>query len=286
MSGRVERTWLDKVDQTSIAIPHTLQQAVIPIEYSRFKYGDGEIAHQYGSLLAEKMVEEGLIGEGKHAVTSSAYKVAPPASHSMLGSFVSRARELAPQAIITPFKIDRHNLTEGDYASMGIEEREQVMEKNGLSMPVDFDTDLDSVVALDDILVTGSHEKIIHQLFMRSGLSETQISYAYILKVAEGSKDPRIEAAINHCAIRSLANVAKLNRETASFVPNARICKMIVSSSPDEIIRFCDAMSDATLETISQYIEGDNLDDMEAYHEGVDIFRQAYMSRKTLTIAQ
>ncbi len=285
MSKEAKRIWLDQVDSSSISDPVTVNGTICPIGYSKFKYGDGEVASTYGDLLAEKILEEGIVENGTYAVTSSGYKVAPPASHSMLGSFVHRLREES-EATIVPFKINRGVLTQGDYASMSAEDREKIMEKNGLSLPPDFDYDIDGIMALDDILVTGSHERMLHKLFVRSGLSEKPISYAYILKVEKDCTDPRIEAEINHCAVRSLSHVAQLSRETSLFVPNARICKMIVSSDQATIEEFCNGIDPAALEIISQYIEGDELHEMDTYRSGVEAFRNAYASRKAMALNQ
>lgn len=286
MSKEAQRIWLDQVDNSSIVEPNTTEDIICPVRYSRFKYGDGEVAGIYGTMLAEKALEDGIIGKGTYAVTSSGYKIAPPASHSMLAPFVDRVRQASPETIIKPFKINRGVLTQGDYASMDITERQKIMEKNGLSMPEGFDSSVDGVIALDDILVTGSHERMLHKLFIRSGLSETPISYAYILKVEDGCADPRVEAEINHCAIRSLSHVAQLSRETSLFVPNARICKMVVSSDQATIEEFCNNVNDAALETILRYIEGDELHEMDTYRSGVEAFRNAYANRKAMALTR
>lgn len=286
MSKETQRVWLDQLNSSCIDTPTTTEGIICPVEYSRFKYGDGEAANTYGTMLAEKTLEEEIVGNGRYAVTSSGYKVTPPASHSMLASFVDKLRQASPKTVLTPFKINRGVLTQGDYASMGAAEREEIMEKNGLSMPEDFDNSVDGVIALDDILVTGSHERMLHKLFIRSGLSETPISYAYILKVEDDNTDPRVEAEINHCAIRSLSHVAQLSRETSLFVPNARICKMVVSSDQASIEEFCSSVDDSVLETILRYIEGDELHEMDTYRSGVEVFRDAYASRKTMALAR
>lgn len=279
MSGEVKRVWLDQVQGTAHGQPNTIEGNVCPVEYSRFKYGDGDVASRYGVELADKIAKQSIVQDGNYAVTSSAYKVAPPASNSMLGTFVQRLQETVPQANFEPFKIDRKNLAQGDYALMSVEERENIMERNGLQMPYDFDMSVDGIIALDDILVTGSHERLLHRLFIRSGLSEIPLTYAYILTVEENSTDPRVESAINHCAIRSLSSVAQLSRDTSNFVPNARICKMLVSSSESDIQAFCESIDEEALETIREYIEGDELETMDAYRAGVAAFRSAYEQR-------
>jgi hypothetical protein len=271
------RAFIDTVNSTENLVPFTTGEISLE-EYSRFKYGDGDIARKFGQLLAIRALEVipvDIDNPMPILVTSSAYKTAPPASNALVEPFVTAMREEIPDAHIEPFKIYRSILTEGDYASMSLEEREAVMERNGLILPDGLPETARAVIALDDILVTGSHERMIHRKL--DGTIDALMLYCYILDVSEDATNPAIEAAINHIALSSLKSLIHIAKTCTEFIPNARICKLIVGNTPDEIRRFSEEALDANmpLETILEYVEGDELEKMLAYSLGVKALRSA-----------
>src|SRR5262245_38739843 len=59
------------------------------LEYSRFKYGDGAVARDYGDQLARLALKNSALRRwaGPLVVTSSAFDVVPTAAHSMVAPF-------------------------------------------------------------------------------------------------------------------------------------------------------------------------------------------------------
>ena len=81
-------------------------------EYSRFKFGDGEAGTKYGSLLGELVLADSQILESDGVyVASSAYRVAPPASESLLEPFIGSATNAA-KSIDSDTPASRHNFFE------------------------------------------------------------------------------------------------------------------------------------------------------------------------------
>ena len=271
------RAFVDTVSADTNGIPYTTGEISLE-EYSRFKYGDGDVATKFGHLVAQRALEVipvDIDNPMPILVTSSAYKVAPPASQSLLEPFVTAVRDELPQAHIEPFKIYRSVLTEGDYASMTLEQREMVMERNGLVLPDGLPETARAVIALDDILVTGSHERMLHRKL--DGTIDALMLYCYILDVSEDATNPAIEAAINHIAMSSLQSLIHIAKTSSSFIPNARSCKMVVGSTSDEVHAFVEEASETAmpLETILEYVEGDELEQMQRYEAGVQALRKA-----------
>ncbi len=211
-------------------------------EYSRFKYGDSTIAQQYGRLLAERMVaaHPALLERDVVYVASSAYKVTPTAATALLAPCIQRASQLArlqgSATAFVPFHIHRQHLTKGDYAQMPPHKRADAMSRMGLSVPGDVDFRRQSVIVLDDIHVTGSHEKAVRQLL--AGVGADAVYFGYILQVEHGPEHPALEARINATAVASLSDILALMRQP-SFVINARICKYVLSSSLEDLEYFC-----------------------------------------------
>jgi hypothetical protein len=267
------RVELDVVDASHPPELRTGLGLVDLIDYSAFKHGSGDIAHRYGSLLAQKLAEV-LAASGcrRIAVASSAYLVAPPASHALMPSALAGLRAILPVVRFDEFKIHRAVLTEGDYASMSLEERAIATERSGLSLPVALGADVDGVVLLDDIFVTGTHEGAIRSMLERLGHASLPTLHGYVLGVRDGTRDPWVEARINHEAVASLRDVADLSRSVTRFVPNARVCKFLAAAAPCEIDEFCRLVDGGHLRTLASYLVGDGLMAMECYASGVGRF--------------
>lgn len=243
-------------------------------EYSEFKYGRGDIAREYGMAMARLLLHNHpeLLEEDELYVSSSAYKAAPPASNSLVEPFVTTANTLADYAgsslNVVHFKIDRTNITQGDYAAMTVAEREVIMSRNGLVIPKGVNVSGQKVVALDDIFVTGSHEKSIEKLMQKSGVDTTY--YLYIMRVRGGHLSPQIEAQINGTTVTSIDDVLRLAETSIPFIPNARMCKFILSKSESDIARFVEQVDPVHLEKITDYATDDGLGDMESYRAGYE----------------
>ncbi len=237
-------------------------------EYSRFKYGDGNAADMLGGLLAEQFIETHDADEATLLVTSSAYKTAPPAARALQDSFVARMGELARPNAVATFKINRANLTNGDYAQMGLEERQKVMAANGLSLPEDLEVEGKDIVILDDISVTGSHESMLRKLLVPE--SPASIQYGYILSVTNGTEHPGIEAAINASSISTIEDVLPLVT-SKKFKPNARLCKFILAQSLCDIKQFVEACDTEVVSKIEHYVTGDELVQLPRYAHTVPL---------------
>lgn len=228
--------------------------------YSRFKYGDSIIGRQYGRLLAERMVSAwpALLDRDVVYVASSAYKVTPTAAATLLAPFIQRAAQLArlrgSATEFVPFNIHRQHLTKGDYAQLPSNERAYAMSHMDLSVPADVDFRQKTVVVLDDIHVTGSHEKAVRQLL--AGAGAAVIHFGYILHVEHGPEHPALEAHINATAVASLSDILALIRQPY-FVMNARICKYVLSSSLGELEHFCREAPRPVFEQLLTFIQTD-----------------------------
>lgn len=239
-------------------------------DYSRFKYGDGEISQHLGSLLAAQYLASVDITETELFVTSSAYKCAPPAARSLQDTFVATVSMMTDNQIaVRPFKIDRQNLTNGDYAAMSADERIEVMKRNGLKLPYDLALKDKAVVILDDICVTGAHEASLHALI--DPQEPAAIHYGYVLEVSNGSEAPGIEAKINAISVSALEDALHISRQP-NFILNARFCRFVLSLNSTEREIFIAQSEPALLTKMSNYVVGDQLKEVEAYKDSAVTF--------------
>lgn len=230
-------------------------------EYSRFKFGDGEVGSKYGTLLGRLVLSDTpeLLENDNVYVASSAYRVAPPASESLLVPFLASAQSATASTGVdttfTRFKISKAKLATDNYAGMSFEERAKTLQSD-LILPCDIDFEGKHVIILDDIRVTGLREAALKRLLGKAGVEHA--SFYYVLDVPEGRMYSQTEAVINIRSVKTVDDVLEMACQPG-FVPNVRLCKFILSQSLQDFERFCAGVPREVVDTVLHYIEADNL---------------------------
>lgn len=241
--------------------PTVVQDFTDIAEYSRFKFGDGEAGNKYGTMLGDLVLSDAaeLLRGDEVYVASSAYRVAPPASESLLTPFLTAAESAAKSAdadaAFTRFKLGKAKLATDNYAGMSFEERSRTLQSD-LILPDDLEFEGKNVVILDDIRVTGLREAALRQLFENAGVEHT--FFYYVLNVPEGRTYPQTEAVINRRSVKTIDDVLEMASQSG-FIPNVRLCKFILSQSVQDFERFCTNVPREVADTVLHYIEADNL---------------------------
>ena len=230
-------------------------------EYSRFKFGDGLVGIKYGTLLGSLAVsdDKSFLSNDEILVASSAYRVAPPASESLVQPFVAAAN-LSAQGVglntrFSHFKVSKAKLAADNYASMTFEERAATLQHD-LILPPELKLEGRYVIMLDDIRVTGLREHALIRLLEAADVERAD--FFYVLNVPNGIEHPQTEAIINKRAVRNVEDIIELANQP-TFVPNVRMCKFIVSQPIDALERFCAAVPQSVFKTVLHYIERDDL---------------------------
>lgn len=230
-------------------------------EYSRFKFGDGEVGTKYGSMLGSLALErECELAEVEDVyVASSAYRVAPPASESLLAPFIDSAQMVVESTglptTVNRFKIGKIAMATDNYAAMTFEQRSRTLQGD-LILPEGLDLQGRRVIILDDIRVTGLRQAALEHLLGAAGVE--QASFYYVLDVPDGKQHPQTEAIINMRSVRSIDDVIELAMQPG-FIPNVRLCKFILSQDIAALDRFCAVVPQEVADTVLRYIEADNL---------------------------
>lgn len=203
--------------------------------YSKFKYGSGNIAREYGKQLLNGFLRTGALDiesctGNDIIVTASPYKYIPPAATNIAHSFVDELNltlmELGKPGANT-IKINRDVLFEGDYGKLTEQQRYDLLKADRLHMDTEFVHDKVFIV-IDDIKITGSHEHKIKDALINLGAKPRQLFFLYYAEMADHDVDPSIEDYLNHFAIKGLNDVMMLGLDS-DFTLNARVCKYILS---------------------------------------------------------
>src|SRR5476651_2281529 len=144
-------------------------------DYSRFKFGDGQVSEKFGTGLAEGFIEDVL----KHnpirtqiVVISSPYAFIPTATFAMKNYFVFRLnRWLAENdlSVVQETKVHRTITYKEDYGELNAAERMSLIGNDSFHIDAAF-LQGKTLIFLDDIKITGSHERMISKMIVQYNL--------------------------------------------------------------------------------------------------------------------
>lgn len=225
-------------------------------EYAEFKYGNGKQSYRYGRRLARLVRKH--VNEREIMVTSSGYGFVPPAAHSLVSPFLSEWEGARA------FKVFRRTVSNGDYASMSIKDRQKAMSAHSLAVetPIAGKT----VISLDDVRVTGVHEKAMDECLMTRGAK--QVIHAYIIDAFAVKDNPATEAMLNASGVKSTGELLKV-ANSRHFLPNARFCKRVLSMETDEMSWFLSQIPLWLRHWLVDATVQDNLGEVSSYRDGV-----------------
>ncbi|CAF1188016.1 unnamed protein product [Didymodactylos carnosus] len=185
------------------------------IQYSKMKYGDRASTDKYGIQLATHFIEkEGFTCEksSQYLFASSAYRHVPVAATWLFRKLVDALQDKlnCSSGAISSFKIERKSLTSGDFSKMEEKARKEAMDKTELEID---DTLIHgkTLVILDDVVVTGSHEENIKK-YLR-GKSHAGSIFFYIAKINPEEK-AKIEDEINSKAMTGISDWIQIAKDS------------------------------------------------------------------------
>lgn len=260
-------------------------------DYSRMKYGCGTVAATLGARLVDAYIREHLeelsvIDPSDVVVTSSAYKVAPTASHAVMHAALARLNEFflsLGKGPAHPLQISRLTLAQGDYGTLTQEQREERMRANRLYADAS-QVRGKHVIVVDDACITGAHERNVMELL--SPHAPASIRFLYLAEFADaaGGKFSKVEDRINHADVSSPQAVAELMLRH-DFILNDRVCKFFLSRRVplDELQTVLEDIIDhgggSRVSLLQRYCLGNGYAVMPEYAERYRIIEAALQAR-------
>lgn len=212
-----------------------------PVGYSRFKFGDGKIARQYGHELATAFLEEhgNLLSLYENVVlVPSPYDAIPTASYAMTLAFRERVNRflyrLGRKSLLQT-KIHRYRTYAEDYGAMNFEQRLALISSDTYHLDGAFLRDR-LVLFIDDIRITGSHEMVIRRQLEREGLNGP-FAFLYYAILDSESIAPDFENYLNFYEIDNMEKVISIFNDQ-DFLMNTRIVKYILKSTEETVRGF------------------------------------------------
>ncbi len=248
-----------------------------PDDYSRFKFCDDAVARHFGVHLADGFIRDYLIEnpiKQQIVVISSPYSFIPTATFAMKNWFVARLnRWLARHGypVVQETKVHRTITYKEDYGELDAEQRMSLIGNDSFHIDKNF-LQGKTLIFLDDIKITGSHERMIMKMVGEYGLSN-DIFMLYFAELVNKNIHPNIENHLNYHQVKNIFDLDGIIKSN-SFSINTRIVKYILNYDFES---FCIFIQDQTFDFINLLYDmalGNGYHTIEAYEHNLNFIKE------------
>ena len=250
-----------------------------PEEYSRFKFWSKKIARKFWEELAQKLLVSNFFEEiinlvkswKKIIVVSSPYIHIPTATYAMKDYFISKFNHYLAEKWIEPVlevKMSRKSSYQLDYWELNAKQREEIMKNDIFHIDYEY-LKWNIVLFLDDIIITGWHEKRIMQMLKHYNLIwKITPFFLYYAMLTDNKTDPQIENYLNYASLKNLLDLNKII-SNEPYALNTRMVKYILNAPNTECKSFLDYQSDTFLHTLYSNALWNRYHKIEEYKENM-----------------
>lgn len=213
--------------------------------YAKFKHGSKTQAREFGKQVAQICDFE---KEQQLVFYSAPFNNIYTASNSFKDYLLSFCctQFMDKKISIKQGKIDRQYSYDDDYGLMNKEERQKAISSDLFHIDKNFISDSDTLVFIDDIKITGSHETRIKELLEREKINN-KIIFIYIAEYT--GTNAQVEHQLNHCQVNNLKDINDIIKNE-EFIFNTRVVKFILKADIEHFVSFITYQSRAFKETL------------------------------------
>jgi len=243
-----------------------------PADYSRFKFGNGDIACAFGTEMGRHFIEthgDALLQEDDIVFVPSPYNAIPTASNALSVFFRNEVNHFLfrhHRKALLQSKIHRYKTYTVDYGNLDYEERVRLISSDTYHLDRRF-LDGRMVLFIDDIKITGSHEYIIRQQLEREQI-QGNFFFIYFAELTNKDIPANFENYLNYFAIKEREDLLDIINHD-SFIMNTRIIKYILKSEPQKLMEFISAIREERLPEMVHYAIGNNYHLMADYQQNL-----------------
>jgi hypothetical protein len=247
-------------------------------DYSRFKYGDDDIARSFGADLADGFIKNILKDQVVYkqiVVISSPYAFIPTATFAMKNYFVFQLnRWLASHhwPVVQETKVHRTITYKDDYGALDAQQRMNLIGNDSFHIDAAF-LENKMLVFLDDIKITGSHERMIAKMIGQYNLKNDDVYMLYFAELANTDIHPNIENYLNYHDVKSIFDLDKIIN-SGSFSINTRIVKYILCYEHESFCIFLQNQSFKFMDQLYNMALGNSYHTMDSYLQNLNYLEQ------------
>lgn len=246
-------------------------------DYSLFKFGDDLVAEKFGKDLADGFIRDFLSEnqiEEQMVVISSPYSFIPTATFAMKNYFVYQLnRWLAEQGmpVVQEAKVHRTITYKEDYGELSAEERMRLIGNDSFHIDKDF-LEGKTLLFLDDIKITGSHERMILKMVKEYNL-KNDIHMLYFAELVNKEIHPNIENHLNYHKVKSIFDLEGII-DSGHFCMNTRIVKYILNCDYNSFAVFLGRQDARFIDHLYDLALGNGYHTIEAYTENLEFVKK------------
>ncbi|TAE38762.1 MAG: hypothetical protein EAY66_03560 [Sphingobacteriales bacterium] len=254
-------------------INNTVSFGFNPSHYSSFKFGDDKIAQQYGSSLADgfiKNVLQNMEINQQIVVISSPYSFIPTATFAMKNHFVFKLnRWLAHNnlPVVQETKVHRTVTYKEDYGELCAQQRIDLISNDSFHIDKDF-LNNKILVFLDDIKITGSHERMIFNMVKQYQL-HNEIYMLYFAELINDTIHPKIENYLNYYQVKSIFDLDAIIN-SGNFCINTRIVKYILNTASESFLVFLNNQNQNFIDQLYNMALGNGYHNIDSYAQNLN----------------
>jgi len=255
--------------------------------YSRFKYGDGLISEKFGIDLAKGFIENHLKKSpisSQIVVISSPYCFIPTATFAMKNHFVFclnlwLAENNLP--VVQEAKVHRTITYKDDYGELNAEERINLIGNDSFHIDAEFLAGK-VLIFLDDIKITGSHERMITRMLEEYEL-QNDTFLLYFAELVNKEIHPNIENYLNYFSVKSIFDLKTIINDE-NFVINTRIVKYILSTEKSVFQVFMEEQTTPFVQLLYNMAIGNSYHTIDAYRENLEIIKKLIIYQQKIIL--
>jgi hypothetical protein len=253
-----------------------------PDDYSRFKFGDNQVAKAFGKSLADGFIKDFLEDSAisdQIVVISSPYCFIPTATFAMKNYFVYQLNHWLAEhnkLVVQEAKIHRTITYKEDYGALSAEERLKLIGNDSFHVDKDFLKDK-VLFFLDDIKITGSHEKMILKMVKEYGLTNN-IFMLYFAELVNDEIHPNIENYLNYHQIKNVLDLDAVVKG-GNFCFNTRIVKYILNCDFNSFQSFLEQQNDEFINSLYNLSLGNSYHTIESYSENFNYLKNYIVNK-------
>jgi len=247
-----------------------------PDSYSKFKFGCDSVAKNFGEQLADGFIIDYLLDNmisNQIVVISSPYSFIPTATFAMKNYFIHQLNRWLVEnggLVVQEAKVHRTITYKEDYGALSAEERMNLIGNDSFHIDKQF-LERKTLLFLDDIRITGSHERMILKMVNEYGL-KNDIHLLYFAELANKDIHPNVENVLNYYRVKSIFDLEEIVK-SGSFSFNTRIVKYILNSDTKSFSIFIKNQTEEFINMLYNLALGNGYHSIEAYTANLNFIK-------------
>jgi hypothetical protein len=252
-------------------------------EYSRFKFGDSEMAMKFAEELFEGFIahySDLILSHEEIVILPSPYHAIPTASNYLSFYFKTKMNAFLYEhnrKALVESKIYRNQTYTTDYGNLDYNDRVKLIANDTYYIDRNF-INGKLCLFLDDIKITGSHEHIVKKILAQYDV-QGEFVFMYFAELINKDIHPNIENYYNYFYVKDIESLSSVIN-AQSFVFNTRTVKYILKLEITELILLMNNVDSFKFEQLFHLAISNNYHTINDYSENLTYINQNITNKR------